>query len=97
MSRWRVGRKLGRTLYRDEVCVGMVDTPEIAEAIIAAMNGTGPRARAVPRGHCDRCDRCGCAFAPPHGWYGCLPDHCSMSPLPAPRSICIGCGAPYEA
>jgi hypothetical protein len=35
---WRVGRKLGRTLYRDDVVVGMVDTPEIAAAIIEAMN-----------------------------------------------------------
>ncbi len=37
--RWRVGRKLGRTLYRDGTCVGMVDTPELAAAIVAAMNG----------------------------------------------------------
>ena len=38
VSTWRVGRKLGRTLYRDEVCVGMVDTPELAAEIVAAMN-----------------------------------------------------------
>lgn len=36
--RWRVGRKLGRTLYRDNVCVGMVDSPEVAGEIVAAMN-----------------------------------------------------------
>lgn len=36
--RWRVGTKLGRTLYRDNVCVGMVDTPELAAEIVAAMN-----------------------------------------------------------
>jgi hypothetical protein len=36
---WRVGTKLGRTLYRDEVFVGVVDTPEIAAEIVAAMNG----------------------------------------------------------
>jgi hypothetical protein len=35
---WRVGRKLLRTLYRDDVVVGMVDTPEIAEEIVEAMN-----------------------------------------------------------
>lgn len=35
---WRVGRKLGRTLYRDDACVGMVDTPELAAQIAAAMN-----------------------------------------------------------
>ena len=36
---WRVGTKLGRTLYVDDLCVGMVDTPELAAAIVAAMNG----------------------------------------------------------
>jgi hypothetical protein len=45
MTRWRVGTKLGRTLYRDEVCVGMVDTPEIAAAIVAAMNREDERAQ----------------------------------------------------
>jgi hypothetical protein len=39
MTTWRVGRKLGRTLYRDDVCIGMVDTPELAAEIVAAMNG----------------------------------------------------------
>ncbi len=36
--KWRVGRKLGRTLYRGDECVGMVDTPEIAAQIVKAMN-----------------------------------------------------------
>lgn len=40
--RWRAGRKLGRTLYRDGQCVGMVDSVEIAEAIVAAMNYAQP-------------------------------------------------------
>lgn len=35
---WRVGRKLGRTLYRNDVCVGMVDDPVLAQAVVAAMN-----------------------------------------------------------
>lgn len=39
---WRVGRKLGRTLYRDGECVGMVDTAPMAEAIVEAMNGARP-------------------------------------------------------
>lgn len=43
--RWRVGRKLGRTIYRDWVCVGMVDTPELAAEIVAAMNGAAPNDR----------------------------------------------------
>ncbi len=38
MARWRVGRKLGRTLYKDEVCIGMVDTPALAAEIVARMN-----------------------------------------------------------
>jgi len=41
--RWRVGRKLGRTLYRDDVFVGMVDTPEIAAEIVQAMNARDER------------------------------------------------------
>jgi hypothetical protein len=33
MAKWRTGKKLGRTLYRDGVCVGMVDSSLVAEAI----------------------------------------------------------------
>jgi hypothetical protein len=32
MEQWRVGRKLGRTLYLNDQCVGMVDTSAIAAA-----------------------------------------------------------------
>lgn len=39
---WRVGHSLGRTLYRDEVLVGMVDTAELAAEIVNAMNGAEP-------------------------------------------------------
>lgn len=39
MATWRVGRKLGRTLYKDDVVVGMVDTPELASEIVGVMNG----------------------------------------------------------
>lgn len=50
-NRWRVGRKLGRTLYRDEHCVGMVDTPELAAEIVSALNGSAPwSAIPVPSG-----------------------------------------------
>ena len=38
MATWRVGRKLGRTIYLNEVCVGMVDTKLLADDIVAAMN-----------------------------------------------------------
>ncbi len=37
-ERWRVGRTLGRTLYKDDVCIGMVDTPELATEIVIALN-----------------------------------------------------------
>ena len=37
-GQWRVGRKLGRTLYVGDKCIGMVDTPELAAAIVEAMN-----------------------------------------------------------
>jgi len=47
-GRLRVGRKVGRTLYiqlgeepsdDDELC-GMMDTPELAAIVVAAVNGT---------------------------------------------------------
>jgi len=56
---WRVGRKLGRTLYRDEVCVGMVDTPEIALAIVHAMNEREKMCSVCgknPAAVCETCD-----------------------------------------
>lgn len=37
-EQWRVGRTLGRTLYVDDQVVGMVDTPELAQRIVDAMN-----------------------------------------------------------
>ncbi len=37
---WRVGRKVGRTLYVGDDCVGIVDTPELAARIVAAVNAT---------------------------------------------------------
>lgn len=36
---WRVGRKLGRTLYDGDVFVGLMDTPELAAQTVAAVNG----------------------------------------------------------
>jgi hypothetical protein len=38
-----VGTKVGRTLYRDEQLVGLVDTPELAAEIVDALNRQGPR------------------------------------------------------
>lgn len=41
MAEWRAGRSTGRTLWRDEQLVGMVDSPEIAREIVEAMNARG--------------------------------------------------------
>ena len=42
MSQWRTDGKLGRTLYKDEECIGMVDTPELAEEIVRVMTVMTP-------------------------------------------------------
>ena len=41
-GRWRTGTKLGRTLYLDDVCIGMVDSPRLADRIVERMNETVP-------------------------------------------------------
>lgn len=43
--RWRVGNKLGRTLYRNDQIVGMVDSKELATEIVDALNGAAPNDR----------------------------------------------------
>lgn len=45
MTVWRTGSKLGRTIYRDGVLVGMVDVPDVGAEIVATMNDAG-KARA---------------------------------------------------
>lgn len=35
---WRIGRKVGRTIYWRNVLIGLVDTPVLAAAIVHAMN-----------------------------------------------------------
>jgi hypothetical protein len=43
---WRVGRKVGRTIYRqtgsepsdDDELIGVMDTPELAALVVAAVN-----------------------------------------------------------
>ena len=44
-NRWRVGTKLGRTLYRNNQLVGMMDTPELAAEVVAVMNKEAPNDR----------------------------------------------------
>jgi len=38
---WRVGRKVGRTIYLDGKLVGLMDTPELAAMVVAALRGAG--------------------------------------------------------
>ncbi len=38
---WRVGRKLGRTIYFENRVCGMVDNREIANLVVHALNATG--------------------------------------------------------
>lgn len=48
---------------------------------------------AVPRGHCNRCDRCGWPFG---ANCGCTPGNCSQRPMPPPRILCAGCGIRFD-
>lgn len=37
MPPWRVGRNLGRTLYLDDECVGMLDDARLARALVEGL------------------------------------------------------------
>jgi hypothetical protein len=86
-ARWRVGAKLGRTLYRDDRCVGMVDTPELAAEIVTAMNRwVGQPVVVVPNPNQNslHCIACGTQLAlrfwdrpggPPGNGYACPKCH----------------------
>lgn len=39
-AKWRVGRKVGRTVYREESLVGVMDTPELARLVVDAVSRT---------------------------------------------------------
>ena len=51
---WRVGRKVGRTVYvqsgpepsDDDRLIGLMDTPDLARLVVEAVNGT----RLIPSG-----------------------------------------------
>jgi hypothetical protein len=51
MPLWRVGRSVGRTVYRmvgpnaskDDVLIGMMDTPELAKQVVEAVNAMRTR------------------------------------------------------
>lgn len=64
--RWRVGRKLGRTLYLDGQCVGMVYRPDLAADIVASMNAIGvcrDCGKTLEPGY-NMCERCASAHGP---------------------------------
>ena len=42
---WRVGRKVGRTLYRGDALIGLMDTRELAAQVVEAVNAAPERAR----------------------------------------------------
>lgn len=37
-ERWRVGRSVGRTIYIGDRLVGLMDTPELAQQVVDAVN-----------------------------------------------------------
>jgi hypothetical protein len=41
---WRVGRKVGRTLYEDDTLVGMMDSSYLATLVVEAVNDLRARA-----------------------------------------------------
>lgn len=47
--RWRVGEKLLRTVYRDNQFVGLMDTAELARAVVDAMNADESRWENLPQ------------------------------------------------
>jgi hypothetical protein len=49
VAEWRTGRKVGRTIYRDEVLVGVMDTPELAAEVVAALGVLGRLLDGDPR------------------------------------------------
>jgi hypothetical protein len=40
-AHWRVGRTVGRTIYRDDVLVALADTPAIAACLMAPRHTQG--------------------------------------------------------
>lgn len=37
---WRTGRKVGRTIYQGDTLIGLMDTPELAARVVAAVNAS---------------------------------------------------------
>lgn len=48
---WRVGRKVGRTIYdANDVLIGVMDTPGLAARVVHAVNLSAPRAHTIGGG-----------------------------------------------
>jgi hypothetical protein len=58
-TRWRVGRRVPRNIYRDDEPIAMLATPEIAAEIVAGMNDV-ERLRAALEA-VNNADCCGCS------------------------------------
>lgn len=73
-EKWRTGRSVGRTIYIGDTLVGLMDTPELAELVVAAVNSV----HAVPEIRVDQTIRKFCT----HCWHG---EHnlCSGTPVRA--------------
>lgn len=87
---WRVGRRLGRTIYRDDQLVGLLDTVELAEQVVAAMNVPVGGAPTTEPGCCDNC---GVRFRPhirhvPDGPRTCRRVECKDCPVGEPH-VCV--------
>lgn len=57
--RYRVGRKLGRTVYEGDTLIGVMDTPELGTLAVDALNAYDHVTRRqltyfFPDGHCRR-------------------------------------------
>jgi hypothetical protein len=106
MSRWRVGRSLGRTLYKDDRCVGIVDTPELAAEIVEACNRGEVvirKGKCPPGGpSCLACDRIGWHLEPEPATFLCRRCGCNVPRLAQPSwwpyerapAWCVNCDGP---
>lgn len=102
MAEWRVGRKLGVTLYRDEVFVGHVSSPEIAAEIVETMNRVGRlladiELRDPPPGVIERIDAYVLGGQAPESGRERSPQPAAESPFEHPTgSACPACVDPWR-
>ena len=71
MGNWRVGRKVGRTIYDGDTLIGVMDTPELAARVVEAVNrrtaspvapeGAAPTPPSEPCPNCESTTGCDCS------------------------------------